>query len=175
MARKCGTCSACCRWPSVAEIDKPPQTPCKHLHKQGFRCTIYAARPKMCVEYTCSWLRGMGSKLHDRPDTCGVLIDRRSTRFGVVLVAKSLTPNAAMSAKGKRAIERTTRDQQMPCLVVNDDDVIIGAAGPPEFMQEVVKECGAGKQNPGNKKDWLQNVVAAGLEGRVYPGLDHGG
>jgi len=173
--RKCGTCSACCRWPSIEEIDKPARESCRFLAKQGFHCTIYADRPKTCSSYQCTWLRGMGSELdnRDRPDTCGVLIDRRSTQFGVVLVAKSLTPNAAMSPKGKRAIERTTRDEGLPCLVIDDDERVIGAAGPPDFMK------GVGRKGPdirlGGPKDWLTNIVAAAQEGRIYPGLDHGG
>ena len=117
----------------------------------------------------------MGSDFEDRdrPDTCGVLIDRRSTQFGVVLVAKSLTPGAAMSLKGKRAIERTTRDEGLPCLVIDDDERVIGAAGPDDFMKEVVSK--GPDIRLGSQKDWVQNIVAAGLEGRVYPGLSHGG
>lgn len=123
----------------------------------------------------------MGSAINnrDRPDTCGVLIDRRSTQFGVVLVAKSLTPNAAMSPKGKRAIERTTRDEGLPCLVVSDDDdddeLVIGAAGPPDFMREVQSKLINGMTYLGGQKDWIQNIVAAATQGRVYPGLDHDG
>ncbi len=114
----------------------------------------------------------MGSSIdnRDRPDTCGVLIDRRSTQFGVVLVAKSLVRGAAMLPKGSRAIERTTRDEKLPCLVINDDEQIIAAAGPPDFMQEVARK---GPQL-GNQKDWITNIVAAAQEGRIYPGLDHG-
>ncbi len=173
--RKCGTCSACCRWPSVAEIAKPARIPCQYLHKQGFRCTIYADRPKACAAYRCTWLRGMGSAHHnrDRPDTCGVLIDRRSTQFGVVLVAKSLVPGAAMSPKGKRAIERTTRDEGLPCLVIDDDERVIGAAGPPEFMKEVMSK--GPDIRLGGQRDWITNIVAAAQEGRVFPGLAHGG
>ena len=117
----------------------------------------------------------MGSAVdnRDRPDTCGVLIDRRSTQFGVVLVAKSLTPNAAMSPKGKRAIERTTRDEGLPCLVIDDDERVIGAAGPPEFMKEVMSK--GPDIRLGGQKDWLTNIVAAAQEGRIYPGLSHGG
>ena len=177
--RKCGTCSACCRWPSIdeGEFHKPARVPCQHLHKQGYRCTIYADRPKMCSEYRCTWLRGMGSAVdnRDRPNSCGVLIDRRSTQFGVVLVAKSLTPNAAMSPKGKRAIERTTRDEDMPCLVIDDDERVIGAAGPDDFMKEVESKIWSGQGHLGGQKDWLVNIVAAAQEGRVYPGLNHGG
>ena len=175
--RKCGTCSACCRWPSVKEIDKPAREPCRFLAKQGFRCTIYADRPKACAEYRCTWLRGKGSAINnrDRPDTCGVLIDRRSTQFGIVLVAKSLTPNAAMSTKGKRAIERTTRDEGLYLVVIDDDEQIIAAAGPPDFVKEVEQKIKSGQGYLGGQKDWLTNIVAAAQEGRVYPGLDHGG
>jgi hypothetical protein len=114
---------------------------------------------------------GSAHEFRDRPDSCGVLIDRRSTQFGVVLVAKSLTPNAAMSPKGVKAIERTTRDEGLPCLVINDDEQIIAAAGPPGFMQEVVRKG----PELGNQKDWITNIVAMAQEGRIYPGLPHGG
>ncbi len=175
--RRCGTCSACCRWPSVAEIDKPAREPCRFLAKQGFRCTIYADRPEACAKYHCTWMRGKGSamKNRDRPDTCGVLIDRRSTQFGMVLVAKSLVPGAAMSPKGKRAIERTTRDEGLPLLVIDDDERIIAAAGPPDFMKEVMDKIAGGDNRLGGQKDWVTNIVAAVKEGRVFPGLDCGG
>ena len=175
--RNCGTCSACCRWPSVAEIDKPAREPCRFLGKQGYRCTIYAERPEACSAYHCTWIRGKGSAIdnRDRPDSCGVLIDRRSTQFGVVLVAKSLTPNAAMSPKGKCAIERTTRDEGLPCLVIDDDERVIGAAGPDDFMKEVIKKQAQGNTSLGGQKDWITNIAAAAHEGRVFPGLDHGG
>ncbi len=175
--RKCGTCSACCRWPSIKEIDKPAREPCQFLGAKGYRCTIYADRPEACTKYQCTWIRGMGSAVdnRDRPDTCGVLIDRRSTQFGVVLVAKSLVPGAAMSPKGKRAIERATRDEGMPLLVIDDDDKIIAAAGPPDFMKEVEKKIWAGQRVLGGQKDWITNIVSAAQEGRVFPGLDHGG
>lgn len=173
--RACGTCSACCRWPSVAEIDKPAREPCRFLDAKKLtkRCTRYADQPEACAAYRCTWIRGMGADLgnRDQPDTCGVLIDRRSTQFGVVLVAKSLTPGAAMSPKGQRAIERTTRDEGLPCLVINDDEQIIAAAGPPDFMQEVARKG----PELGNQKDWITNIVAMAQEGRVYPGLDISG
>ena len=179
MSRSCGTCSACCRWPSIDEGDfhKPARTPCQHLAKQGFRCTIYKDRPNACSAYQCTWLRGMGSAVdnRDRPDTCGVLIDRRSTQFGVVLVAKSLTPNAAMSPKGRRAIERTTRDEGLYLVVIDDDEQIIAAAGPPDFVKEVEQKIKSGQGYLGGQKDWITNIVVAAQEGRVYPGLDHGG
>lgn len=173
MTRKCGTCSACCRWPSIAELDKPARVDCSHLHKRKF-CKIYKTRPEICAEYHCSWIRGIGAK-RDQPDICGVLIDRRSTQFGIVLVAKSLTPNAAMSKAGKLAIQRATKGDNLYCLVIDDDENIIGAAGPDDFMKEVHEQILKGNNKQGNQKDWITNITTAAMKGVVYPGLDHGG
>ena len=118
---------------------------------------------------------GSAMKNRDRPDTCGVLIDRRSTQFGVVLTAKSLVPGAAMSKKGRGAIERTTRDEGLPLLVIDDDENIIAAAGPPDFMKEVERKIWSGQGHLGGQRDWVTNIVSAAQEGRVFPGLDHGG
>ncbi len=174
MPRNCGICSACCRWPSVAEINKPTRESCQFLDKQGFRCTRYDTRPEACSAYHCTWIRGMGSahEFRDRPDTCGVLIDRRSTQFGVVLVAKSLAPGAAMLPKGQGAIQRATRDEKTSCLVINDDELIIAVAGPDALKQEVARR---GPQL-GGQREFLQNIVAYTMQHkRVYPGLNHGG
>ena len=83
----------------------------------------------------------MGTELKhkDRPDTCGVLIDRRWCQYGHVLVAKSLTPKAALSKKGMSAIMRAVADSKMICLIVDDDDsdLIIGACGSPEIINKL--------------------------------------
>ena len=128
----------------------------------------------MCADYHCTWIRGVGAK-RDQPDTCGVLIDRSSTQFGVVLVAKSLWPNAAMSSAGKLAIQRATKGSGLPCLIIDDDENIIGAAGPDDFMKEVIEKGTLGKLKLGGQQDWVQNIVAAAMKGEIYPGLDHGG
>lgn len=175
MARKCGTCSACCRWPSIEELNKPARVPCPHLHRQGFRCTVYADRPEACSAYRCTWLRGMGAE-GDRPNRCDVMIDRRSTQFGVVLVAKSLKPGAAMSARGRRAIEGATRDEGLPCLVVDyeDSERVIGVAGPEDFRREVEGKSVDGVIRLGGQKQWIDNIVSAAMAGRIMPGLTDG-
>ncbi len=81
----------------------------------------------------------------------------------------------ADKTKGKRAIERTTRDEGLYLVVIDDDEQIIAAAGPPDFVKEVEQKIKSGQGHLGGQKDWITNIVAAGLEGRVYPGLDHGG
>ena len=110
----------------------------------------------------------------DQPDRCGVLIDRRMTQFGHVLVAKQLRPNSAMTEKGREAIEHATRDEGLPCLVVDFEDTerVIGVAGPDDFREEV--ESKGPDIRLGGQKDWIGNIVAAAQRGKIYPGLDHG-
>ena len=173
--RSCGTCAACCRWPAVEEIKKPPKTRCQYLQKRGHGCKVYDDRPTACADYRCSWLRGMGDE-QDQPDRCGVLIDRRMTQFGHVLVAKQLRLNSAMTEKGREAIEHATRDEGLPCLIVDFEDTerVIGVVGPKDFREEVESKAVDGVIRLGRQKDWIGNIVAAGLQGKVYPGLDYG-
>lgn len=182
MPRKCGTCSACCRWPSVKEIDKPPRVPCQYLESQGFCCTIYADRPKACSAYNCTWMRGIGSDLEnrDRPDSYGVLIDRRWCQYGHVLVAKSLTPKAALSKKGQAAIMRAVKDSKMICVVLDDDDdtLIVGACG----SQKIIDDLQAGpvkfERLPTGHDAMVDRILGQmGLssEALVKEGLSHGG
>ena len=124
MARECGTCSACCRWPSVPEIGKPARTPCQYLAKRGHGCVAYEHRPEACASYRCSWLRGTGAE-EDQPVRCHVLIDRRLTQFGHVLVAKPLRPEAAMTEKGRAAIQRATRDGVIRVGKMETDHTVI--------------------------------------------------
>ena len=71
-SRACGTCTACCTALGVLEIEKEPETPCKHMVADG--CGIYARRPKSCREYSCFWRLGMMSP-ERRPDRFGVVFD----------------------------------------------------------------------------------------------------
>jgi len=175
MSRTCGTCSACCRWPSVPEINKPAKTPCPNLGKGGYKCTIYADRPGTCVNYQCSWLRGMGAR-EDQPVLCHVMIDRRMTQWGQVLVAKSLRSGAAMTNKGKRAIQNATHDEGLPCLIVDHEDTerVIGVAGPRDLIKEVESKAVNGVIKLGSSGDWIKNIVAAAQQGRVMPGVIDG-
>ena len=56
MTRTCGTCSLCCKLPSVAELNKPIDRWCQHCKPGKGGCTIYADRPAVCVGFTCGWL-----------------------------------------------------------------------------------------------------------------------
>lgn len=169
MSRKCGTCSACCEWPEIKAIHKPAKTVCKYLHKQGFNCTIYEERPKMCAEYKCSWLRGFGAN-KDRPNITGILIDRRMTKWGYVIVAKQLEPFARMTRKGQNAITRTAEDSGMFCLIVDFDntDKVIGAAGDKVKIQEFAKETKGIPVSLGQTSEYIERLVEKATEG-IWP------
>lgn len=109
----------------------------------------------------------------DQPDTCSVLIDRRMTQFGQVLVAKPLRPNSAMAPKGREAIQHATRDEGLPCLIVDFEDTerVIGAAGPKDFIAEVESKAVNGEIRLGNTSGWVENIISAALQGRIMPGL----
>lgn len=144
----------------MPEINKPAKVPCKNLRKQGYGCTIYEDRPSACRKYKCSWLRGLGT-VEDQPDTSHVLIDRRMTQWGVVLVAKQLRPFAAMTKKGKNAISHAAQDQNVLCLVVDfeNTDKVIGAAGPKLIVERFKKDTGEQPVVIGGAEEYVSNLV----------------
>jgi len=160
MTRTCGTCSACCRWPSVPEINKPPKTSCKNLFKKGYGCKDYANRPKACAEYLCSWIKGLGVE-KDQPDKCHIIIDRKFTQFGIVLVAKQLRPGAAFTGRGKGAISRAAKDAGMLCLITDYDHIskVIGVAGPKELTDRFREENGNKPTQLGGGTDFANNLI----------------
>ena len=81
-----------------------------------------------------------------------------------------------MTEKGREAIEHATRDEGLPCLIVDFEDTerVIGVAGPKDLIAEVGSKAVDGVIRLGGQKDWIGNIVAAAQQGKVYPGLDHG-
>ncbi len=136
--RECGTCSACCRWPEIPELNKPKGVACPNLESCGFGCTIYFERPKPCSDYKCSWLEGYGGP-NDRPDDCGVVVDRRMTEYGPMLVARDL---GGPDQPKKKAIKRIARDLNMACFLVDDSDAerILFIRGPKGAMEELLEK-----------------------------------
>lgn len=134
--RSCGDCNACCVYPAVPEIGKPAGEACRFLGACGHGCTVYAQRPQNCRAYSCAWLEGHGAA-GDRPGDVGVLVDRRDTQYGTVLVARALEPGGAETRAARKAIKRMSRDVGAVCLVVSDEiednqrvQRILGAPGP---------------------------------------------
>ena len=92
-------------------------------------------------------------------------------------MAHQLKPGAAMRHKGSNAIERATRDEGLPCLVADYEDIerVVGVAGPQDFREEVESKAIDGVIRLGGQKQWINNVVSAAMQGRVMPGLTDGG
>lgn len=118
--RECGTCNACCVYPSVQEIRKPAGKPCRFLEACGHGCQVYEQRPAMCRAYSCAWIEGIGKRA-DKPEELEVLIDRRDSQFGDVLIARALRPGAAQRREAVRAMRRASAAVGLVVLVVADD------------------------------------------------------
>jgi hypothetical protein len=104
----------------VPEINKPAGETCRLLEVCGYGCQVYAGRPKSCRNYSCAWLEGFGVA-GDQAGELGVLIDRRDTQFGVVLVARALRPGVCQERRAVKAMKRMSRSLGVVCLVVSDD------------------------------------------------------
>lgn len=119
--RTCGSCRVCCVYPEIPALKKPAGQACEFLCEAG--CSAYSQRPRMCKDYQCAWIEGQG-KDADRPDRSGVLIDRRPTQFGMVLVARSAVAGsrAIKTKQGRLAIRRMHKSSGMGVLVTADED-----------------------------------------------------
>ena len=127
--RECGECIVCCVYPKIPELDKDgmrhcvhamadePEIPGERVCYTGKGCDSYNGRPEVCRAYTCEWKRGRGSDA-DRPDRCGVLIDRNKG-IGNAVECKPLWPNAANEDAGAAAIKRIAQDADMAALVLS--------------------------------------------------------
>jgi hypothetical protein len=75
-SRTCDGCDVCCTAPGIKEFNKPPAVPCQHLRcgAEG-SCSIYAHRPKVCIDFYCLW-RLTDRYLPDymKPSLCGFML-----------------------------------------------------------------------------------------------------
>jgi hypothetical protein len=53
--RSCGSCSMCCKFFAIPEVNKSPEEWCKYCRPGKGGCTIYANRPKVCQDFECWW------------------------------------------------------------------------------------------------------------------------
>lgn len=53
--KECTLCGACCAAPDISSLQKPLGVPCVHL-EPDCKCSIYAARPQVCRNYTPDWV-----------------------------------------------------------------------------------------------------------------------
>lgn len=121
MSRTCGDCTVCCFVGGVPELDKPAHSHCQYCWVSG--CDLFGKpdRPKVCVDFCCSWLRGAGFP-EDRPDTSGVMCSvnkMKGEKFSFVFVFE-VAPGALLG-KGKAIVERLTSLSSTPIIVVDHD------------------------------------------------------
>jgi hypothetical protein len=129
--RTCGDCVVCCVYLriDVPELKKEGMRHCPHVltdEKEdpgkrvcytGSGCSIYNKRPQVCREYSCEWVKGHGTEA-DRPDRCGVLIDR-AKRIENAIECKPIWDGAADDPCGMGAIVRISRSTGRPALVTS--------------------------------------------------------
>ena len=104
----------------------------------------------------------------DQPDTCHILIDRRVTQWGLVLVAKQLKPFAAMTKEGENAISRAAQDNNLLCLIVDyeNTDRVIGAAGDKSAVEQFKKETDGKPFLLGGAGEYVKHLTKQISEGR---------
>ena len=101
MPRSCDECSACCTVLEVPELGLSEGQGCQHQCADG--CGVYMGRPKVCREYECTWLVGMGPD-DERPDALGIVFSVTADEtYGVMLMASEVWPGAS---EGGRALDR---------------------------------------------------------------------
>lgn len=73
-------------------------------------------------------------------------------------------------------IKNITRDEKLPCLVLDFDDIerVIGVAGPADLRKEVESKTVDKVIKVGNAQDFISNIVSAAKQGRVMPGVIDG-
>jgi hypothetical protein len=72
-ARKCGTCTLCCKLLAVQEIEKPAGVPCVHCD-EGQGCQIYKSRPKQCRMFDCYFLGNPKLRENWRPSKSHIVL-----------------------------------------------------------------------------------------------------
>ena len=80
--RSCDGCDLCCTALGINEMHKPPGEPCVHLSgASGRSCSIYASRPKVCIDFHCLW-RTTDQVLPEwlRPADCGFVLAFNNVR-----------------------------------------------------------------------------------------------
>jgi len=70
--RGCGPCVSCCCFFTIAELDKPAGTLCRHSTASG--CEIYADRPNACRVFHCGWRSWDEVPDGWRPDLTGFVL-----------------------------------------------------------------------------------------------------
>lgn len=143
----CGTCKACCRTLTVAELEpvKPAGEWCRHCDTRAGEkgCRIYDTRPAQCVEYLCLWAQrpvtdnGMPDDF--RPDICKVMFQPNPPAPGADegwFTAIELVPGAAERGRVPVMIA-TMRKNGWPVVILAPDCRTIKRIHPEGFTPPI--------------------------------------
>ena len=86
-----------------------------------------------------------------------------------------LHPNAEKTRKGEAAIRNASKSGAVLIVDYDDPNRVIGIAGPKELQKEAKRKEVNGVIRIGDSRDWMNNIISDAMQGKVYPGLDHGG
>lgn len=114
--RECGDCTVCCFTGAVDGL-KPAHSKCPH---ECDGCAIYEdpRRPRICSEFRCAWLRGLGREDH-RPDRSGCLIAVTSMNGGLWTFVIEIRPNGFEDSQDM--ILEMVRKFDVPAILVRHD------------------------------------------------------
>lgn len=101
----------CCKLLGISErgvrdgepyaFDKPIGTWCPHATKRG--CGIYPTRFRICREFQCGWLLGVGEDA-DRPDRSKVIVNLVKRPRGYAVVLFEAIPGVTKTHRRARAL-----------------------------------------------------------------------
>lgn len=91
------------------------------------------------------------------------------TQFGHLLVARQIKKDAYKTDKFRAAVMRISKDENLPCLVVDydDPDKIIGSHGPPELEERIKQNTVNGFARVGGSKQYIDSIVERALRGEI--------
>ena len=178
--RVCGECSLCCTVLRVDPLAKLAGTPCTHLGRGGAGCSIYAARPPICREYRCLWLRG-GLAPEDRPDRLGAVLDLWARGTDVRLDIRQPLPGIFDRSPRLQRIAARYRDTMAVRItdvgdVMNPDRpfrVLLPDGSENRVRGDIVETVRKGGRVETRRSPWLERAVRRWLGKRRLRKLRH--
>ena len=103
----CESCTLCCKFMGVEELEKPRNTWCKHCNI-GVGCNIYETRPESCRIYECVWFKtqSLDKPISPalRPDKSRVVIGTDNNGEDLILYVSREQPDAWKQKRFKQFI-----------------------------------------------------------------------
>ena len=92
-ARRCGTCTLCCKLLTIEELGKPNGQWCPHCVK-GRGCAIYSDRPNECRGFQCGYLLWPELGEHWLPSRSKLVVAFKPDGMEIIIHVDPGIPNA---------------------------------------------------------------------------------